>query len=310
MVRRRRGRGQAVQDGKLLFLIAGIPAAMATLFGQRIQDWFSAVVWMPLPPKDRVYTGRYVALLYERFADSVRKLAKNNQSHNCMLAFVSHGSSDSVLTKRFQQEVLTFPFAERASVTFQDSPNAHVSAHVNKALRVLDQRTRLAERALQAIEKEVRSAANRTPLLLPPANFASDEIDKLLNNIRVNTMEADNPFEAVKVEVSRFCRVFPRQSFSQDQKNHFVNENGIVFRTSGHASHGAFRPDFYGDHDVWCFPRSRLRLGASFDSSFHYDCCVADSRRLPTSWRGCHQQPVSTNRSENYVNIYPNDYVR
>ena len=153
-MRRRRGRGQAVQDGKLLFLIAGIPAAMATLFGQRIQDWFSPVVWMPLPPKDRVYTGRYVALLYERFADSVRKLAKNNQSH------------------------------------------------------------------------------------------------------------------------------------------------------------GAFRPDFYGDHDVWCFPRSRLRLGASFDSSFHYDCCVADSRRLPTSWRGCHQQPVSTNRSENYVNIYPNDYVR
>ena len=297
----------ALHNGPLL-VVAGIPAAMASIFGQRVSQAVNPVLWMPLGRDERGYTVQYVAEMYERFADRIRMLIANGRVPTCMLAFVTHDGTEQVLVEKFRQEIFVFPFAEKSSVTFQVKPAAHVREHVNKVMGTLVKCSRLARKALQAIEKEIKSAANRTPLLLPPVNFSADKVRWLLDRIRDSTLKADNPFDAVKHEVDEFCKIFPRRSFSRDKKKHFVNERGIVFRAG--ARHGAFRPDFLGNHDAPCFPRSRLRLGASYEPSFHYDCCTVNSRKLPTSWAGCHQQSVSVEGSNGYVNIYPNDYVR
>ena len=291
-----------------LLVVAGIPSAMATLFGQRVSKLVAPAMWMPLAPNSRGYTEQYAAWMYERFANCLRNLVLTGRVPNCVLAFVTHEGTEQVLIERFRQEVLVYPFAEASSVTFQVKPTAHVNEHVNKALDMLEECSRIAMRALQAIEKEVRSAANRTPLLLPPLSFSSEMVNDLFERIHENTIKADNPFAAVKHEVERFCKMIPRQSFSHDRKKYFVNDRGIVFRTGAH--HGAHNPGFRGDHDVSCFPKSRLRLGASYEPSFHYDCNAVGGRQLPTSWPGCHQQWISVESAKGYVNIYPNDYVR
>ena len=291
-----------------LLVVAGIPAAMATLFGQRVSQSAHSVLWMPLHRDEYGYTEKYVAQIYKKFSGRIRTLTASGRVPTSMLAFVSYGGTEQILVEKFRQEIFVFPFAEKSSVTFQVKPDAHVREYVNKIMVMLDRCSRSARRALQAIEKEIRSAANRTPLLLPLSNFSATDVKCLLDRIQSSAFEAEDPFDAVKNEVSRFSSIFPRRPFSQDRKKHFVNGRGIVFRTG--ARHGELRPDFLGDHDTPCFVRSRLRLGASYEPSFHYDCCTVNNRQLPTSWIGCHQQHVSIDGSRGYVNIYPNDYVR
>ena len=106
------------------------------------------------------------------------------------------------------------------------------------------------------------------------------------------------------------CRRHPRRSFSHDPKKHFINPKGVVFRTPAGRPHGTLDPDFHGDHGVQCFPRSRLRLGSSFDPAFHYDCCASGRGALPASWIGCHGQIIAIAGTRRHANVYPNDYVR
>lgn len=218
MTRAGQDAGTALDRAPLL-VVAGIPAAMAPLFGRRLSQNPNSVLWKPLHRDDHGYTVEYVAQMYRKFAGRIRTLAACGRVPTCMLAFVSHGGTEQVLVERFRQEIFVFPFAEESSVTFQVKPDAHVSEHVNKIVGMLDRCSRSARKALQAIEKEVRSAANRTPLLLPLVNFAAVEVSTLLDRIQSSTFTAENPFDAVKDEVSRFSKMFPRRSFSRDKRS-------------------------------------------------------------------------------------------
>ena len=295
-------------------VVAGITPAMARLFGERADSKLGQekwrIIWKPMPRRALGYTGKYVGDVYYRFAEEIRKSAKAGGELRCALGYVSYGSTDATLLNAFRHETLAFPFADTNAVAFDQKPPARVSESVNKAIHELRVQLANASRSLNAIEKEVRSRINRTPVMLPLRAFGYDEIDDLLKGVGTNVLAAGDPFSAVKKEVEGFCRRHPRRSFSHDPKKHFVNPKGVVFRTPAGRPHGTLDPDFHGDHGVQCFPRSRLRLGSSFDPAFHYDCCASGRGALPASWIGCHGQIIAIKGTRRHANVYPNDYVR
>ena len=283
---------------------------MARLFGERVssridpREW--RVIWKPMPRGNVSYTSSYVASIYALFAKTIRQCIKDDGVPSCVLGYVSYGNTDATVLKLFQREVLTFPFADKSVVTFADKPRAAVGNSVNAAIKRLRSEAGRVRKALPAIEKEVWSAANRTPVLLPVRAFGGNSVELLLSELNKNVIGSPDPFAAIKKEIADFCRKFPPSRYSQDPRKYFINQRGIVFRTGGPA-HGVLNPDFRGNHAVQCLPRSRLRLGATFDPAFHYDCC-ASRGPLPAQWTGCHGQSVSIRRQ--YANVYPNDYVR
>ena len=252
------------------------------------------------------YTENYVVSVYQLFARAIRESTKEGGNARCVLGYVSYGTTDAIVVNMFQREVLTFPFADKSIIEFNDRPKAAVGESVNTAIEMLREQAARAKKSLHAIEKEIQSAANRTPMLLPTRAFGGDAIDRFLRSLTANLLEAEDPFAEVREEVDRFCKRFPRRRFSDDRREYFINRKGIVFRTGG-PSHGASRPEFQGHHDIQCFPRSRLRLGGSFNPAFHYDCCASQGD-LPSLWTGCHGQSISIRRQ--YANVYPNDYAR
>lgn len=295
-------------------VVAGITPAMARLFGERADSKLGQekwrIIWNPMPRQALGYSDHYVAALYCRFARQIRKSARTGGELRCTLGYVSYGSTDATLLNAFRHETLAFPFADTNAVAFDQKPPARVSESVNKAIDELRTQVAKAARSLNAIEKEVRSGVNRTPVMLPLRAFGYDEIDGLLRVIGKNVLAARDPFRAVKKEVEGFCMRHPRRRVSRDPKKHFINQKGVVFRTPAGRPHGTLDPDFRGDHEVQCFPRSRLRLGSSFDPAFHYDCCASGRGALPVSWIGCHGQIIAIAGTRRHANVYPNDYVR
>ena len=287
---------------------------MARLFGEWVAQkvgedkWYIAL--KPLPGGMLAYDEDYVTSLYHMFAKQLRGARAEGRAKRCILGYVSYGITDRIVLRAFQEEALVFPFSDTSGVVFEGKPPARVSEFVRKAITELRRQIVKAERALDAIEKEVQSAANRTPLLLPLRAFGADDVRKLLNHVREKALSADDPFGAVKSEARGFCSRFPRKAVSTDPKKYFVNKKGIVFKTPTGALHGSFDPDFFGDHDVEYFPRSSLRLGAGYEPGFHYDCFVLKSREFPTRWNGCHGQAIQIRSDRSYANVYPNDYVR
>ena len=295
-------------------VVAGITPVMARLFGERADSKLGQdkwhIIWNPLPRQALGYSDDYVAALYCRFAGQIRKSAKPGGELRCALGYVSYGSTDATLLNAFRHETLAFPFADTNAVAFDQKPPARVSESVNKAIDALRTQVAKAARSLDAIDKEVRSGVNRTPVMLPLRAFGYDEIDDFLRGVGTSVLVARDPFRAVKKEVESFCRRHPRRSVSRDPKKHFINQKGVVFRTPAGRPHGTLDPDYHGDHGVQCFPRSRLRLGSSFDPAFHYDCCASGRGALPESWIGCHGQIIAIAGTRRHANVYPNDYVR
>ena len=295
-------------------IVAGIPKAMARLFGEQIAQKLDIdkrrIVWTPLPLHGRTYAEDYVMSLYHMFAERLRELRKIGLARRCILGYVSYGASDRMVLSAFEREALVFSFTDINGVMFEEKPPARVSDFVRKSIAELRKKMAKAESALDAIEKEVQSGANRTPLLLPVRAFGDDDVERLLNLVREETLNSDDPFCAVKNEVERFSAKFPRKAVAADPRKYFVNKKGIVFKPHAGALHGTFDPEHFGDHDVECFPRASLRLGAGYESAFHYDCTAFKGGKFPTRWTGCHGQLVEIRSDRGYANVYPNDYVR
>jgi hypothetical protein len=116
-------------------------------------------------------------------------------------------------------------------------------------------------------------------------------------------------FQAVQNAMSRFEAQNPLVRLEGEHGRHFSNPKGLVFKSSGSNRHGLAR-DVAGAHPTAsCLIRSRLRLGASFDPRFHYDC-MRPNGGVSAEWHSCHGQNVRIPLGRTHVNIGPNDHVR
>ncbi len=295
-------------------IVAGIPKAMARLFGERLAQKFDVdkwqIVWTPLPSLRRTYAEDYVMSLYYMFAKQLRGSKTRGRAKRCILGYVSYGVSDRMVLSAFEREALVFPFTDTNGVVFEEKPPARVRDFVGNSIAELRKKVANAESALDAIEKEVQSGVNRTPLLLPVRAFGNDDVGNLLTLVRQETLNSEDPFGAVKNEIERFSTRFPRKAVAADRRKYFVNKRGIVFKPHAGALHGSVDPEHFRDHDVECFPRASLRLGAGYESAFHYDCIAFRGGEFPTQWTGCHGQLIEIRGDRRYANVYPNDYVR
>ena len=255
------------------------------------------------------YTEEYVAKLYDRVANELKKLAPGNRENllsqaTLTLLYVDRpeGGTDN-LRAIFGVEALLSPLGtlSHAAVRTRNERGALVNMLANR-IRLAIQRVRPLQ---SAILEEVTNRDNKTCLLLPPKTFGSgfravqdkvfvaaksgDDSDKFRKELEL----VSNSLAARKVKKQR-C---------------YVGDRGLVFRSpakSG-ARHGLTPTWEDGMHESSCVIRGRLRFGVSYDPHFHYDCDVAN--RTAMTLPGCHE-PQSVSRQTRYVNVSPNDNVR
>lgn len=299
-------------------VIAGIPNLLSEGFSRVKEKKFknrnANIIWSPLP-NGQLYSKEYIEKLYCKFLSSVKKTIINESrtgvnplNATAIVVYLDYVNSNSKIVKtRFLPETLVVP-VEPPELIFQRlSPNKK-NTLINELLNKIEKTINKTEIILQAIKKEITSRDNKTPLLLPVSNFYRPYIYKLLEDVCAKFINVDS-FSAVKSVTQRFETQNPRISMRDDREEYFVNPGGIVFKSPGRARHGFARESKGQRHPGSCLVRSRLRLGASFDPKFHYDC-VKQRGALPSTWHSCHRQNFTTPKGRAHVNISPNDHVR
>ena len=139
---------------------------------------------------------------------------------------------------------------------------------------------------LKIIAREVGDRDNKTCLLLPPKNFGPETA-----RIRDCIQEASaRRVPSIEDEFRRKLRAISDsiESTRKGQQRYFVGRGGIVYRSPPKARlrHGIAPVWDDADHDSTCVIRGRIRFGASFDPTFHYDCNIG--KRVNRTFASCH----------------------
>lgn len=297
--------------GRRFVVAAGIPPELGNLFetqlGKGLGDW-TILVRQDLPPRSP-YTREYVSSLYERTANRLRWWVRNRSREDLLagvhlvLLYVVRDSSESTLVEAFKLEALTVPLTGQGALQEERlTPNARYRATrklVSEAVKALTG----AKRLLAVIAEEVSRRDNKTCLLLPPKNLGnpSEALIRCVQEAASRGTDGDG-FKKQIATVARSLR-----TDRQGNHTYFVGRQGLVFRAPSKArSRHGYAPSWEeASHAKQCVLRGRLRFGAPFDPSFHYDCDVnGRNLRLPS----CHETVSAAKRR--HVNIAPNDNVR
>lgn len=155
---------------------------------------------------------------------------------------------------------------------------------------------------------EFTHIANMTPLLLPPGNFQSRQLDALLRMLFSEISKSDDIKTLVRERVHEFLannpkRVPPTEGYGHSQ--HCFCDGHLYFQSPGRHRHGFFRRDTPG-HDATCLLNARSRIGGTYHHNFHYDC-VPVRGGLKGSYDNCHG--AASAPKPTHVNIAPNDFI-
>ncbi len=299
-------------------VIAGVPNTLSEGFARvkekRFKNENANIIWSPLP-NGQLYSKEYVEKLYCKFARAVEEVIGNESGSGvnpldatAIIVYLDYDNSNSkIINTTFLPDALVIP-VDPPGLIFQRLPPNKKDSLTNKLIDKIKKAIKKSEQILPAIKKEVTSRDNKTPLLLPVWNFDKPSICRLLEDVCAKFINVD-PFTAVRNVTRRFEAQNPRISMHDDCERYFVNPRGIVFKSPGRGRHGFARESEGERHPRNCLVRSRLRLGASFDPKFHYDC-VKQRGALPSNWRSCHRQNFTIPKGRVHVNISPNDHVR
>jgi hypothetical protein len=304
-----------------IVVVAGVPTMLAEEFG-RIRETYVGhgarlVVWSPIGDFEP-YNNDYVNKLYGKFARTViqhfqasRTLEKFpfSEVHAILVYFERQDGSSNIVRDAFVPELFPSAISPIQPLAPRCSPNRIRGATHELAVRIVSA-IRKAEGALAAITKEVTSRDNRTPLLLPIRNFDQTRMIDFINRLARNIV-LKQPFDVLVQEVREFEANTKRVRLDGDNRHHFhyVNSRGLVFKAPGKDRHGRAWSTADGHPSPGCLIRSRLRLGATFDPRFHYDCQPVTGH-LPQLWESCHHQKFRAASGRVHVNISPNDHVR
>lgn len=293
-----------------LFVLAGIPEKYEKLIDgptrKKIASERGKLLVEPLPVglESPIYNADYRTELLEQCCDWVDERGLDEPYSISLLYAESKGVRVQNLIEDFFPFSLLAPFPAPPVVATGNERRYEVNRLVNMLVPIC---TNLRTRT-KIIHDHLTSRARRTPLLLPPQNFGSQNLDDALRTLQAQAVHK-NPLEPfINRIIDQIERTVERQR--SGGRSHYVNEAGLVFtapsRTEFHAH--ARRPEFGDEHQHTCFLRGRSRLGGSYNPRFHYDCHSVHGQ-LGAEYISCHGQSFRPPRST-HVNIAPNDNVR
>lgn len=298
---------------KIILAAAGVPPEIGERFVQRFVKISPIVSWMPLPVSD-IYTREYSSRLHERLVAKLRRTEPGDRhsllrNARLVLLYVDRGDgSESHLFSQFGSEALVVPFG--APVMWEESMDTENRKNRAIVLLVQDGQAALqhARILLKIIAREVGDRDNKTCLLLPPKNFFGSETTRIRDCIQEASARRA---PGVEDEFRRKLRAISDsiESTRKGQQRYFVGRGGIVYRSPPKARlrHGIAPVWDDADHDSTCVIRGRIRFGASFDPTFHYDCDIGN--RANRTFASCHGTKTLA-KGTTHINISPNDNVR
>ncbi len=298
---------------KPIFLVvaAGLPSEIGERFVKATRKFAHIISWLPLN-RSVSYSNSYSADLYSRLALKLRTNEKSTRQSvlahtNLVLMYLDKcDGSESRLFRKFGMETLPAPLRARDILDGPLTTGNQKGYAVNCLRREADLAIRHARSMLGVIAEEVTNRDNKTCLLLPQKNFGSDVCDVI-----------DCVYDAARTRmgIDEFKKKLRRTSqslstVSEGKRKYFRGKGKLVFRCPPKAAsrHG-MAPSWRSiGHKESCVIRGRLRFGASFDPTFHYDCQIPKKGKIRT-FPSCHGTKRVCN-SRSHVNIAPNDNVR
>ncbi|WP_375763090.1 hypothetical protein ACE10X_27235 [Bradyrhizobium sp. Pha-3] len=156
----------------------------------------------------------------------------------------------------------------------------------------------------RALKKEFQERDSRTPLLLPVRNFKSKDLERLLLEVQRLTTDGDYDAPLKKLLASGNIQA----SRESHKKTFFENGNAIRFYgpSKAGARHGG--PSGKPPHDERCLVNGYFRLGARYDTTFHYDCQY-ETGHIKGEFPNCHDGDQSF-QARTHINIAPSDALR
>ena len=300
-----------------LIVLAGISATIAKLFESKITKLCEnrrQFIFLPMP-RYCWYDHDYVRDLYSQFLITLKTIVPLDRANEhpptefigVLLIYMRYGGRDpQLLLDAFGVETLVAP-VDISEFTLHEGVSFNRARRLrNLVVERMRKVIRTGEVALVEIGRQIRSNANKTPLLLPFQNFGGQELIALRDKLGAAT-SSKCPQRAIQLATERFEASTQRVRHDNDRFMSFSNSDGLIFRRPA-ALHG-YNWNIGDGHPDHCYVRSRLRFGACFRPSFHYDC-VKEKGTLPIEWKSCHSQLVDLPKSRSHVNIAPNDYIR
>ena len=294
-----------------LVVVAGIPERLGNSFVQGLTPTVPVFAWLPLKPAEG-YSTAYATTLYRRLCAKLRqrkKLDRRNQlvGVRLILLYADKGDgTEEVLFETFGVEALVTPFEwQNIRGSVQKTGNQRGQL-VNKLVREARRSMRHAGSLLDEIVWEVSRRDSRTCLLLPPKNFGR-RMSGVFEYLR-RAASIRMPKDEFKSGLRHLASSLPTRR--EGRRSYFVNNSGVIFKSlekSG-SRHGVAPVWEDVEHDPSCVMRGRLRCGAPYDPSLHYDCSIPAGHGRYFS--GCHEEGRRIPRDQTHVNIAPNDNIR
>ena len=293
-------------------LAAGVPPEIGERFVQRFVTVSPVVAWISLPLSD-AYTKRYSIRLYARLVEKLRQSERNDRhsllrNARLVLLYVDKGDgSESHLFSQFGSEALVVPFGAPETWQYPLNMENRKNRAINLLVRDGQAALRHTDILLSIIAREVGDRDNKTCLLLPPKNFGRET-----SAIRDCVQEASARREiGAGDEFSRRLRTISDSTKSARirGRRYFVGRGGVVYRSPPKARlrHGIAPVWNDAGHDATCVIRGRIRFGASFDPTFHFDCEI--DKLANRTLVSCHGTKIPA-KGRIHFNISPNDNVR
>ena len=297
---------------KLILAAAGVPPEIGESFVQRFVRTSRIFSWIPLPLSD-AYTREYSIQLHERLVMKLRRTEPGDRysllrDARLVLLYVDKGDgSESHIFSQFGSEALVVPFG---APEIRREP-LDTGSRKNKAINLLVQDGQAALQhakiLLSIVAREVGNRDNKTCLLLPPKNFGP-EATRIRDCVQeASARRVPDVGDEFRLELRKIADSM--KSTREGQQSYFVGRGGIVYRSPPKARlrHGIAPVWDDADHDSTCVLRGRIRFGASFDPTFHYDCDIG--RRTNRTFASCHGTKTLA-KGTIHLNISPNDNVR
>ena len=294
----------------MLFIIAGVPAAHYSTFQKhaaRIVGTGHSYVASPLrsDPAGKYLLGpghadRLLEELEKRLESSPNELDKGMG----LLYLCSQWDDPASFAKRFYPFCATHPVKMPVPISRSGVPG-QITA--KKIVRNLTEAGPSLIRAVAAMGTELRDRLKRTPILLPIRNFSSSRLGESVDRLFFCLSGEKRPPEAIKQACEEFEKHHPFARVREIRKRCFVNNAHVQFRAPGRGMHG--RPHLGAEgHNIRCYLSGRLRLGAPFLDTFHYDCMRARGA-LSGRFSNCHDT-FGNYTGRPHLNIAPSDFIR
>ena len=293
-------------------LLAGLSVRFHDELRKRLgslERQYRDIVFVSTPLQWPTYNEGYARSLEARLAKASEK---GTQEQGLLVLYLDHGPSSKTILEAFSR----MGILARLTWPDRDAQSYHeVATTLNRLANEIGQRYARYRANLGIIREEVVNRRNRTPLLLPPQNFGSDHLRKLLDRMSMDLIDADTP-EAAAAEVEGHLAQFnlhhpvvlieKEAAGRRKGRKSYRNYDGTVFAAPGSDLHGQLSV-VDGSHRSSCLIAARFRVGHGYHPAFHYDCeFKREAKRQIPSCHGLFDRPGRTT----HVNISPNDFAR